>query len=300
MGAGAALYMAEKNIGDVVLIDVREGLAEGRAADLMQTASLRDIDVRIWGSSSPCEMEGARVVVVTAGRVRTPGMNRVDLLDRNAEIVAVVSDQVRRYAPDSVVIVVTEPVDAMTCLLLKRSGLPASRVMGLTGLLDTVRFRYFIAEELGVSAEDVMALVVGGHHQHMVPLTSYARVGGIPLTELLPPRRIQTVLDNLRNAGARIVERLKEGSSFYTPGACAAEMVETVVMDRKRIISAAVLLDGLYGLKDVCLGVPILLGAAGVEKVFELELEPGDLDLFFESARDVADSQHDILRRYAP
>ncbi len=296
VGTSAALYIAEKNLGDVHLIDIQPGLARGKALDLMQAAPIRDYDIRITGSDDFADMADSDVIVVTAGKVRTPGMRRQDLLMANAEIVGSFPEVIRKTAPAAVVIVVTEPVDAMTYLLLKKTGFPPSRVMGLTGVLDVTRFRYYVAEELGVSAQDVSAMVIGGHHQYMVPVVKYTRVSGIPLNELFPPEKITEIISRVRDAGATIVEHLQHGSSFYTPGACVSEMVEAVVRDRKRILPVATLLQGEYGLDDICLGIPALIGKAGVEKVYRLKLAEEDLAALRKSADVVADSQKAVLR----
>lgn len=296
VGTSAALYIAEKHLGRITLLDIREGLARGKALDLMHAAPLRDYDMEIRGSSDFLDLMYSDVVVVTAGKVRTPGMKRADLLMDNAEVMASLVDVIRKAAPDAVVIVVSEPVDAMTYLMLKKTGFPPGRVMGLTGVLDATRFRYFIAEELGISAQDITAMVVGGHHQDMVPVVKYSRVGGIPITDLLSPERIRQIKKAVRDAGANIVEQLREGSSFYTPGACVSEMVEAIVRDCKRILPVATLLQGEYGLNDICLGVPALIGKNGVEKIYQLQLDDEDRALFRTSAEVVADSQKSVLR----
>jgi len=296
VGTSAALYIAEKRLGHVTLLDLKRGLARGKAMDLMQAAPLRDYDIDIQGSDDFLVLMYADVVVVTAGKVRTPGMKREDLLMENAEVVVSLAEVIRRAAPNAVVIVVTEPVDAMTYLLLKKTGFPPARVMGLTGVLDVTRFRYFIAEELGVSAQDVSAMVIGGHHQHMLPLPRYSRVGGIPITELLPAEKIEQIMGRVRDAGRLIVEQLKAGSSFYTPGACISEMVEAIIRERKRILPVATLLQGEYGLGDICLGVPALIGKDGVERIIQLKLDETERGQFRHSADVVADSQKAVLR----
>lgn len=296
VGTSAALYIAEKRLGHVSLIDIKEGLARGKAMDLIQAAPLRDYDIEIRGSSDFMDLMYANVVVVTAGKVRTPGMQRQDLLMDNAELVAGLAEVIRRAAPDAVVIVVTEPVDAMTYLLQKKTGFPPARVMGLTGVLDETRFRYFIAEALGIAAQDIHATVIGGHHQHMVPVAKYSRVAGIPITELLDADRIAEIMAKVRDAGRVIVDLLRVGSSHYTPGACVSEMVESIVRGRKRILSVATLLQGEYGLSDICLGVPALIGAGGVERIIQLQLDDADRAALLQSAEDVAGSQKAVLR----
>lgn len=296
VGTSAALYLAEKNLGHIQLVDVKEGLAGGKAMDLKQAAPLRHYDVDIRGSSDLDSIAGSQVIVIAAGKVRKPGMRREDLLMENAAIIFGLTAAIKQQAPEAVVIAVTEPVDAMTYLLTKRSGLSPQRVMGLTGVLDVTRFRYFISEALGVDSRDVTAMIIGGHHENMVPVPKYTRVGGIPVTELMSKEQLREICDKVRDAGAAIVDQLKEGSSHYTPGACVAEMVEAILRDHKRILPVATLLQGEYGLNDICLGVPALIGRGGVEKIIQLKLDEEERQLFRTSADVVTDSQKAVLQ----
>jgi malate dehydrogenase len=288
VGASAALYIAELGIADVVLFDIVEGMPQGKALDLLESRSIRGFDARVTGTNDYKDIEGSDVVVVTAGFPRKPGMSRSDLLAKNAEIVNTVAGNIRRFAPDSVVITVTNPLDVMTYLMYRKTGFPPSRVVGMAGVLDATRFRCFIAEELGVSANDVQAMVLGGHGDSMVPLPRYATVSGIALPDLLPADVIGRLVQRTRDGGAEIVALLKTGSAYYAPAASAAQMVEAVLLDRKRILPAAAHLNGEYGLKDVYIGVPIRLGADGVEKIIELGLSAEEKAALHKSAADVS------------
>ncbi|MBW2056901.1 MAG: malate dehydrogenase [Deltaproteobacteria bacterium] len=272
VGTNAAFYIAEKRVANVHLIDVVEGLAEGKALDLMEAAPIRGYDVEIRGSSSPEDLTGSDVVVVAAGKVRLPGMKREDVLEENAGIVAPICREITRWAPESIVVVVTEPVDTMTHLVLKQTGFDPRRVMGVAGVLDGVRLRYFIARKLGISPLDVTAMVLAGHHDYMVPVFEYCRVAGIPVKDLLSEKELGELQKSVRNAGGEIVSHLKTGSAFDAAAASVAEMVEVIVRDKKRILSAPAYVQGEYGIEGICLGVPILLGARGIERIFELEL----------------------------
>jgi len=287
VGATTAQRLAEKELGDVVLTDVVEGMPQGKALDLLEAGPVEGYDVDVRGTNDIADIAGASVVVVTAGLARKPGMSRDDLLQRNAEIVGGLADAIRRHAPDSIVVVVTNPLDVMAHLVHKRTGFEACRVMGMAGVLDSARFRTFVAMELGVSARDVHAMVLGGHGDSMVPLPRFSTVSGIPVTELLPRERIEAIVQRTRNGGAEIVELLKQGSAFYAPSASAACMVESIVRDQKRVLPAAVRLSGQYGLRDVFAGVPVKLGARGVEEIIELPLTPEELAALRSSAEQV-------------
>jgi len=287
VGATTAQRLAEKQLGDVVLTDVVEGMPQGKALDLAESAPLEGYDASIRGTNDISEINGSSVIVITAGLARRPGMSRDDLLMKNAEIVGGVADAIRSHAPDATVIVVTNPLDAMTYLVHKRTGFDHRRVMGMAGVLDSARFRTFIAMELGVSVADVQAMVLGGHGDSMVPLPRYSTVSGIPITELMPPDRIKAISDRTRNGGAEIVELLKQGSAFYAPSASAAAMVEAIVRDRKKLLPAAVYLTGQYGLRNVFAGVPVKLGAGGVEEIIELPLTEDELASLHRSADQV-------------
>ena len=272
VGATTAHWAVAKELGDVVLIDIIEGLPQGKALDLAESAPLEGFDCRLVGTNDYADTANSDVVVVTAGIARRPGMSRDDLLQTNAKIVGTVVSQVVRYSPNAYMIVVSNPLDAMVHVAKQVCGWPKQRVMGMAGVLDSARFRYFIAQELGVSVEDVHGFVLGGHGDTMVPVPRYATVNGISITQLLSAEQIARLVQRTRDGGAEIVNYLKQGSAFYAPGAAIVQMVEAIVKDKKRVLPAAAYLEGEYGLHDIYVGVPILLGAAGVEKVIEVEL----------------------------
>lgn len=288
VGATAALYIAERGIADVTLVDILEGVPQGKSLDLLQSRSVRGFDSKITGTNDFKEIAGSDVVLQTAGFPRKPGMTRTDLLKANAEIIEKAAAAIREYAPKAVVICVTNPLDAMTWLMFKKTGFPPERVMGMAGVLDSARFCCFIAEELGVSANDVQAMVLGGHGDSMVPLPRYTTVSGISLPDLMSKEKIDALVKRTAAGGAEIVSLLKTGSAYYAPAASAAQMVEAVLLDRKRILPAAAYLNGIYGLKDVYCGVPIKLGAAGVEQILELKLSAEELAALQKSAADVS------------
>jgi malate dehydrogenase len=287
VGAMTALYVSEKELADVVLLDVVEGLPQGKALDMFEGTPVRGVDSRIRGANDFEELRGSDVVVITAGLARKPGMSRSDLLLKNAEIITSVSEKIRIYAPHAFVIMVTNPLDVMSYLCFRRTGFPRNRVLGMAGVLDSTRFRSFIAMELNVSVNDVAAMVLGGHGDAMVPLTRFANVSGIPVTELIAPERLKAIEERTRNGGAEVVALLKSGSAFYAPAASAAQMVEAIFKNKRRILPAAVYLDGEYGLKGVFLGVPIRLGATGVEEIIEVPLTEEERLALERSARSV-------------
>jgi malate dehydrogenase len=272
VGAMAAFCLSEMELADVVLIDIVEGLPQGKALDMFEGTPVRGIDCRITGSNDWADMKGSDVVVVTAGLARKPGMSRTDLLMKNAEIIGDIAVRIRDHAPNAFVVVVTNPLDVMTYLTFKKTGFPANRVMGMAGVLDSTRFRSFIAMELNVSAVDVQAMVLGGHGDSMVPLTRYANIAGVPVTQLISKDRLDAIVQRTRDGGAEIVSLLKTGSAYYAPGESAAQMVEAILKDRRRILPVAAYLDGQYGLRGIYCGVPVRLGAGGVEQIIELEL----------------------------
>lgn len=287
VGATVAQRVVEKELAEVVLLDVVEGLPQGKALDMAEAAPVEGYDAKIVGSNNPTDSAGADLVVITAGIARKPGMSRDDLLATNAKIVGGIADAVRRHAPDAIVIVVTNPLDVMAWLAFERTGFPPERVMGMAGVLDSARFRAFIAMELGVSVKDVEAMVLGGHGDSMVPLPRCATVGGVPLTALLPADRIAALIERTRNGGAEIVALLKTGSAFYAPASATAAMAASILRDERRVLPACVRLDGQYGLRDVFAGVPAVLGAGGVEMIVELELAAGELAALHASAEEV-------------
>jgi malate dehydrogenase len=271
-GATCAHWAASKELGDIVLIDVMEGIPQGKALDLMQSGPVEGFDAQIVGTNDYADTANSDVVVITAGIARKPGMSRDDLINTNVGIVKAVTEQALKYSPNAYIVVLTNPLDVMAWTAYKVSGLPKNRVVGQSGVLDTTRFRTFIANELKVSFEDVNALVLGGHGDDMVPLVRCSSVGGVPLDKLLPKETIDRLVERTRKGGAEIVSYLKTGSAYYAPAASVVQMVEAILKDKKRVLPAAAYLDGEYGEDDVYLGVPVILGGNGVEKVIELEL----------------------------
>ncbi|MEO8230337.1 MAG: malate dehydrogenase [Chloroflexota bacterium] len=284
VGATTAQRIAEAGLADVVLIDIVEGLPQGKGLDLAEAAPVVGHDARILGTNDYADTAGSDIVVVTSGLARQPGMSRDDLLAKNAGIVRSVVEQAAGQSPEAILIVVTNPLDAMCHVALEASGFPRERVLGMAGVLDSARFRTFIAQELGVSVEDTHAFVLGGHGDTMVPLPRYSTVAGVPITELLSPERVQALCDRTANGGAEVVALLKTGSAFYAPAASTFEMVEAILLDRKRVLPCAVLLQGEFGIEGLFVGVPAVLGAAGLERVFEIELTAPERIAFDQSA----------------
>ncbi len=274
VGANCALRIAEKELADVVLVDVVEGVPQGKGLDLLQSGPIQGYDVRITGANDYEPTAGSDVVVITAGFPRKPGMSRDDLLMANYEIVKSATEQAVKHSPNSILVLVTNPLDAMCWTAYKVSGFPRERVVGMAGILDTARFRAFIAEALDVSMQNVTAMVLGGHGDTMVPLVRLTSVSGIPLTELLDQETINKLVQRTRDGGAEIVKYLKTGSAYYAPSAAAVEMVESILKDQKKVLPCAAYLDGEYGIEGLFVGVPVKLGAAGVEKIYELKLTP--------------------------
>jgi malate dehydrogenase len=284
VGATTAQRIAEKEIGDVVMTDIVEGLPQGKALDLMQAGPLCGYDSKITGTNDYKDIEGSDVVVVTAGIARKPGMTRDDLLKINTKIILEVSQNIARYAPDSVIITVTNPLDVMTYVTLKSTDFEPRRVFGMSGVLDSGRFAAFIAMELGCSVRDINAMVLGGHGDTMVPLPRFTTVSGVPITELMSDENIKHLMDRTVNGGAEIVNLLKSQSAFYAPSAAVTNMVETVIKDTKRILPVCAYLDGEYGKKNIYLGVPVKLGKRGVEEIIELELTEDEKNALDKSA----------------
>jgi malate dehydrogenase len=285
VGASLACYVAEGNLADVVLLDIIEGVPQGKALDLLQAGPIRGYEVNLTGTNNYQDIAGSDIVAITAGLARQPGMSREDLITKNANIVGQVVENVVKYAPHSFIIVVTNPLDIMTHHAFKKSNFPANRVMGQAGVLDSIRFRTFVAMELKVSVNEVQALVLGGHGDSMVPLPRYTTVGGVPITELLSPERIQALSQRTRDGGTEIVKLLKTGSAYYAPAASTAEMIDAILNDRKKMLAASALVKGEYGLSDLYIGVPVILGANGVEKVVELKLQPEEKEALHNSAK---------------
>ncbi len=290
VGATAAHWAAEKELGDVVLVDILEGIPQGKALDLFEASPIEGFDSRVVGTNGYEETKDSDVVIITSGVPRKPGMSREDLLDINRKIIESVVAEVVARSPKAILMMVTNPLDTMTYLAYKKSGFPRERVMGMAGVLDTARFRSFIAMELGVSVEDIQSLLLGGHGDEMVPLPRYTTVSGIPLSQLLPKGTIDRLVDRTRKGGGEIVNLLKTGSAFYAPSAGVIQMAEAVLKDKKRILPCCVYLDGEYGLKDICFGVPVKLGASGVESIIELELTEEEKKLVAKSAESVKKS----------
>ena len=290
VGATAAHWAAEKELGNVVLVDILEGIPQGKALDLFQASPVEGFDAKVIGSNGYEETIDSDVVIVTSGVPRKPGMSREDLLEINKKIIGSVVAEVVKKSPQAILIMVTNPLDTMTYLAFKRSGLPKQRVMGMAGILDTARFKAFIAMELNVSVEDIQALLLGGHGDEMVPLPRYTTISGIPLSQLLPKETIDRLVDRTRKGGGEIVNLLKTGSAFYAPSAAAIQMTEAILKDKKRILPCCVYLDGEYGLKDICFGVPVKLGANGVESIIELQLTDEEKKLVTKSAESVKKS----------
>jgi malate dehydrogenase len=288
IGGTLALLAAQKNLGDVVLFDVFGGTAKGKALDLNQLSSLQGYDAELSGTDQYADIAGADVCIVTAGFPRKPGMSRDDLLNKNLEVIHQVADGIKTYAPNAFTIVITNPLDVMVYALWKRSGLPEKMVVGMAGVLDSARFRTFLAWEMGVSREDVSAFVLGGHGDDMVPLPRFSTVGGIPLPELiemgmLQKDKLDAIVDRTRKGGGEIVALLGNGSAFYAPAQAAIEMAEAFLHDKKRVLPCATRLSGQYGVNDLFIGVPVVIGAGGIEKVIEVRLNEEEKAAFGKS-----------------
>jgi malate dehydrogenase len=272
VGASCALRLADKELADVVMVDIIEGVPQGKALDILQSGPVEGVDVHVTGSNDYQPTANSDVVVITAGFPRKPGMSRDDLLWANYDIVKATVEQVVKYSPSAILILVTNPLDAMCQVAYKVSGFSKNRVIGMAGVLDTARFRTFIAAELDVSVENVVAMVLGGHGDTMVPLVHSTNVAGIPLTELLDKAAIDRIVNRTRNGGAEIVKYLKTGSAYYAPSSSVVEMVESILKDKKKILPCAAYLEGEYGIEGLFVGVPVKLGARGIEKIYEIKL----------------------------
>jgi malate dehydrogenase len=291
VGASAAVRLAEKSLArTVVMVDVVEGVPQGKGLDLWQSGPVEGYDTRVIGANDYAAAEGSDLFVVTAGIARKPGMSRDDLVKTNAGIVQTVGKEIARVAPQSIIIVVSNPLDVMCYVAMRASGFPRERVFGMAGVLDTARYRMFLAEALEVSVADIQAMVLGGHGDTMVPLVSYTTVSGIPVTQLLSKDKLDAIVTRTRNGGAEIVAHLKTGSAYYAPSAAAVQMVEAIVLDKKRVLPCAAWLQGEYGLRDIFCGVPCKLGRRGLEQILQVELTPqeqADLKASAESVRSV-------------
>jgi len=287
VGASAAINLAMKELGDVVLVDVVEGVPQGKGLDMAQMGPIEGYDVQLTGANDYAPTENSDVVVITAGLARKPGMSRDDLLIANYEVVKSVTENIAKHSPNAILVLVTNPLDAMCTVAHHVSKFPKHRVVGMAGVLDSARFRTFIAMELNVSVENVTAVVLGGHGDTMVPVTRLSNVSGIPLSELIPADRLAAIVDRTRNGGAEIVKYLKTGSAYYAPSAAAVEMVESILKDKKKVLPCAALLDGEYGIKGLFVGVPVKLGRNGVEKIYELQLNAEEKAMLAKSASSV-------------
>jgi len=295
VGASCAVNLAYKELGDIVLVDVVEGVPQGKALDMLQMGPVEGYDVRIMGSNDYAPTANSDVVVITAGLARKPGMSRDDLLVANHEVVKAVTEQVVKYSPNCIIVLVTNPLDAMCWTAFKTSKFPKHRVIGMAGVLDSARFRTFIAQELDVSVENVTAVVMGGHGDTMVPVVRLSGVSGIPLTELIAPDKLAAIVDRTRNGGAEIVKYLKTGSAYYAPSASAVEMVESILKDKKKVLPCAAYLEGEYGINGLFVGVPVKLGAKGVEQIYQIKLTEEEKGMLAKSAASVQELV-DILK----
>ena len=304
IGGTLAHLIGLKELGDVVLFDIMEGIPHGKALDLVESSPIEGFDVKFSGTNSYEAIQGADVCIVTAGVPRKPGMSRDDLLSINLKVMEQVGAGIRKYAPEAFVICITNPLDAMVWALQKACGLPRNMVVGMAGVLDSARFRYFLADEFNVSIEDVTAFVLGGHGDTMVPLVRYSAVAGIPIPDLIKigwtsQARIDAIVQRTRDGGAEIVNLLKSGSAFYAPASSAVAMAESYLRDKKRVLPAAANLSGEYGLRDLYVGVPVVIGAKGVERVVEIELNGAEREMFDKSVSSVR-SLIDACRKIAP
>ncbi len=294
VGATTVYYLAAQNLADIVMVDVVEGMPQAKAIDFMHASPSQDFSVSILGTNDYADIADSDVVVHTAGIARKPGMDRMDLLKTNVGIAKAAGENIRKYAPNAVVIAVANPLDVIAMALLRATAFPSSRVVGMAGILDSTRFRYFIAEKLGALPGDVSAMVLGGHGDTMVPVSRYTTVGGFPISELLPESEIKALSDRTRTGGGEIVNYLKTGSAYYAPAASVAKMVEAVIRDQKLVAPASAYLEGQYGHRDIFLGVPVLLGKSGVEQILELELSEDEKSALDNSAEHVRHGVEDL------
>ena len=294
-GATTAHWLAEREIADLVLVDIMEGMPQGKALDLAEAMPIINKDVKVVGTNSYADTKGSDIVIITAGLPRKPGMSRDDLLTANAEIVSKAAVETLKYSPDAYYIVLTNPLDTMAYLTLKKTGLPRNRVVGQAGVLDSTRMRAFVAMETGVSVENISCYVLGGHGDEMVPLTRHSNIAGVPLRDYLPADRLEAIVQRTRKGGGEIVNLLKTGSAFYAPAAACAQMAEAILKDKKLIVPAAAYMQGEYGLNDIYFGVPVMLGANGVEKIIEYNLDDDEKAELEKSAAAVKDT-HEALK----
>ncbi len=285
VGATTAQRLAEKELArQVVMVDVVEGVPQGKALDQWESAPVELFDSRVIGTNGYAETAGSEIVVITAGIARKPGMSRDDLLNTNAGIVKAVALEIKKSSPNAIIVMVSNPLDVMAYVALKVTGFPRERVLGMAGVLDTARYRSFLAEALNVSVRDIQAMVLGGHGDTMVPLVSYTTVSGIPVSQLMDKAALDAIVDRTRNGGAEIVKHLKTGSAYYAPSAAAVQMCESIVLDQKRVLPCAAWLQGEYGMKDLFLGVPCVLGRKGLERILDVQLSPEERSALEKSA----------------
>jgi malate dehydrogenase len=284
VGTMTAQRTVEKNLADVVLYDIVEDLPQGKALDISQSTSIEKFDGRVTGTNDLSDIEGSDIVVFTAGFPRTPGMKREELALKNGGIIKTVAEKICDYAPGAIIIMVTNPLDVMTHLAWRVCGFPPSRVMGMGGILDTARYKYFLSRELDVSVKDIETMVLGSHGESMVPVDSYTTLKGIPVSNYIQKKRLDEIIERTKNGGAEIVNLLKKGSAWHAPSASVTAMIEAIINDSKRVFPVSTYLSGQYGINGIHIGVPVLLGASGVEKIFEIKLSPGELAALRESA----------------
>ena len=296
VGANCALRIADKELADVVLVDVVEGIPQGKGLDILQSGPVQGYDVKVTGANDYAPTEGSDIAIITAGLARKPGMSRDDLLTANYNVVGPSAEQIAKYSPNCIIIVVTNPLDVMTQVAFWTSKFPKNRVLGMAGVLDSARFRTFIAEALDVSVENVTAVVMGGHGDTMVPVVRLSNVGGIPLTELLDADALGKIVTRTANGGAEIVKHLKTGSAYYAPSASAVEMAETILKDKKKVLPCSVYLEGEYGINGLFVGVPVKLGAKGVEKIYQVKLTAEEQAMLNKSAASVKEMV-DVLEK---
>ena len=295
VGATAAQRIADSELADVVMCDILEGVPQGKGLDMLQTGPITGSDSMVIGTNDYADTANSDIVVITAGLARKPGMSRDDLLNKNCEVIKSVTENVVKHSPNAILVIVTNPLDAMCQVALRASGFPKERVIGMAGVLDSARFRTFIAQELNVSVENVQAFVLGGHGDTMVPLVRFSSVAGIPLTDLIEPARLESIVQRTRDGGAEIVKYLKTGSAFYAPSAAAVEMVDAILKDKKKILPCAAYLEGEYGIKGLFVGVPAKLGAKGIEKIYEVKLT-ADEQVALKKSADAVQELVDVIK----
>ncbi len=294
VGATCAHWAAARELADTVLVDIVEGMPQGKALDLMQTRPIFGFNVEVVGANDYAATQGSDVVIITAGIARKPGMSREDLINTNKNIVSTVTKEVVAQSPNAFLIIVSNPLDAMCYVAYKVSGFPKNRVMGMAGILDTARYRCFIAMETGVAVEEIQAMVLGGHGDEMVPVVSATNISGVPLTDLLSQDKIEALVERTKKGGGEIVALLKTGSAYYAPAAAAVQMSEAILKDQKRLVPVSAYLEGEFGLNDLFFGVPVVLGAGGIEQILPLKLSAGEEEMLIKSAAAVANTRDEL------